>query len=117
MFDNFWNFQGGGGVTASSLKWKIRRGRGVLYDIPSVVGVWIFSGTTQSEKHRFAEKREIVFLVFHTNVSKFSRKRRLHFTDKYMRNKNLKYAAFFARLQFSNLIDYLFYLAFLVCNS
>ena len=47
MFDNFWNFQGGGGVTASSLKSKIRRGGGVLYDIPSVVGVWIFSGTTQ----------------------------------------------------------------------
>ena len=47
MFDNFWNFQGGGGVTASSLKWTIRRGGGVLYDIPSVVGVWIFSGTTQ----------------------------------------------------------------------
>ena len=46
MFDNFWSFQGGGGVTASSLKWKIRRGGGVLYDIPSVVGVWIFSGTT-----------------------------------------------------------------------
>ena len=48
MFDNFWSFQGGGGVTASSLKWKIRRGGGVLYDIPSVVGVWIFSGTTHS---------------------------------------------------------------------
>ena len=47
MLDNFWNFQRGGGVTASSLKWKIRRGGGVLYDIPSVVGVWIFSGTTQ----------------------------------------------------------------------
>ena len=39
--------RGEGGVTASSLKWKIRRGGGVLYDIPSVVGVWIFSGTTQ----------------------------------------------------------------------
>ena len=49
MFHNFWNFQGGGGVTASSLKWKIRRGGGVLYDIPSVVGVWIFSGTTHSK--------------------------------------------------------------------
>ena len=48
VFDNFWNFQGGGGVTASSLKWKIRRGGGVLYDISSVVGVWIFSGTTHS---------------------------------------------------------------------
>lgn len=45
MFDNFWNFQGGGGVTASSLKWKIRRGGGSYnYDIPSVVGVHI--GTT-----------------------------------------------------------------------
>ena len=47
MFDNFRNFQGGGGVPAASLKWKILRGGGVLYDIPSVVGVWIFSGTTQ----------------------------------------------------------------------
>ena len=26
--------------------WGVRRGGGVLYDIPSVVGVWIFSGTT-----------------------------------------------------------------------
>ena len=29
------------------------------------------------------------FLVFHTNASKFSRERRLHFTDKYMKNKTL----------------------------
>ena len=43
----------------------------------------------KSEEHRFAENREIVFLVFHTNASKFSRERRLHFTDKYMRNNNL----------------------------
>ena len=43
----------------------------------------------KSKEHRFAEKREIVFLVFHTNASKFSRERQLHFTDKYMRNKNL----------------------------
>ena len=43
----FLEFPGGRGVTASSLKWKIRRGGGVLYDIPSVVGVWIFPGTTQ----------------------------------------------------------------------
>ena len=50
MFDNFRNFQGGGGVPAVSLKWKILRGGGVLYDIPSVVGVWIFSGTTHSKK-------------------------------------------------------------------
>ena len=39
------------------------------------------------EGHWFAEKREIVFLFFHTNVPKFSRKRRFHFTDRYMKNK------------------------------
>ena len=48
MVDIFLEFPGGRGVTASSLKWKIRRGGGVLYKIPSVVGVWIFSGTTHS---------------------------------------------------------------------
>ena len=41
------------------------------------------------EGHRFAEKREIVLLVFDTNASEFSRERRLHFTDKYTKNKNL----------------------------
>ena len=30
-----------------------------------------------------------MFLVFHTNASKFSREWRLHFTDKYMKNKIL----------------------------
>ena len=43
----------------------------------------------KSEERQFAEKREIVFLVFHTNASKVSCERRRHFTDKYMRNKNL----------------------------
>ena len=33
VFDNFWNFQGGGGVTASSLKWKIQGGGGGSYMI------------------------------------------------------------------------------------
>ena len=34
-------------VGISSLqKWKIERGWGVLSEIPSMVGVWIFSGTT-----------------------------------------------------------------------
>ena len=61
MFDNFWNFQGGGGVTASSLKWKIRRGGGVLYDIPSVVGVWIFSGTTH---FKYTHKKEDIENLF-----------------------------------------------------
>jgi len=30
-------------------KWKFRGGGGHLHEIPSVVGVWIFSGTTQSD--------------------------------------------------------------------
>ena len=31
---------------SSQQKWKIQGGGGVLSEIPSVVGVWIFSGTT-----------------------------------------------------------------------
>ena len=38
---------------------------------------------------RLAEKREIIFLVFHTNASKFSRERYVGFTDKYVENHNL----------------------------
>ena len=34
-------------------------------------------------------KREIIVLVFHTNASKFSRKWRRDFTDKYMEIQNL----------------------------
>ena len=37
----------GWGVISSLQKWKIQGGGGVLSEIPSVVGVWIFSGTTQ----------------------------------------------------------------------
>ena len=37
---------GGGGGISSLQKWKIERGWGVLSEIPSMVGVWIFSGTT-----------------------------------------------------------------------
>ena len=39
----------GRGVDASLCKWKILRGGGrwVPFEIPSVVRVWIFSGTTQ----------------------------------------------------------------------
>ena len=36
----------GWGVISSLQKWKIQRGGGVLSEIPSVAGVWIFSGTT-----------------------------------------------------------------------
>ena len=35
----------GWGVISSLQKWKIQGGGGVLSEIPSVVGVWIFSGT------------------------------------------------------------------------
>ena len=41
------NSGGVGGVTFVVKKWKFRGGGGVLREIPSVVGVWIFSGTTQ----------------------------------------------------------------------
>ena len=37
----------GWGVISSLQKWKIQGGEGVLSEIPSMVGVWIFSGTTQ----------------------------------------------------------------------
>ena len=36
----------GWGVISSLQKWKIQGGGGVLSEVPSVVGVWIFSGTT-----------------------------------------------------------------------
>ena len=42
VLDNFWNFQGGGGVTASSLKWKIRRGGGSYMIFPSWWGYGYF---------------------------------------------------------------------------
>ena len=38
----------GWGVISSLQKWKIQGGGGVLNEIPFVVGVWIFSGLTQS---------------------------------------------------------------------
>ena len=36
----------GWGVILVVKKWKFRGGGGGLHEIPSVVGVWIFSGTT-----------------------------------------------------------------------
>ena len=38
----------GWGVNLVVKNWKFRGGWGGLREIPSVVGVWIFSGTTQS---------------------------------------------------------------------
>ena len=42
----------GWGAISSLQKWKIHGGGGggVLGEIPSVVGVWIFSGTTHLDK-------------------------------------------------------------------
>ena len=48
VFEEFPKGWGGGGVKKIPKKWKILGGGGVLCEIPSVVGVWIFSGTTQS---------------------------------------------------------------------
>ena len=41
---------GGGGATFVFKKWKFRGGGGDLHEIPSVVEVWIFSGTTHFGK-------------------------------------------------------------------
>ena len=52
----FWG--GGGGVISSLQIWKIQGGRGVVSEIPSVVGYVFFSGTTQlvhKESHFPAE--------------------------------------------------------------
>ena len=42
----------GWGAISSLQKWKIQGGGGVLSEIPSVVGAWIFSGTTHSIVHQ-----------------------------------------------------------------
>ena len=43
----------GGGVTFVFKKWKFRGGGGDLHEIPSVVEVWIISGTTHLEAKLF----------------------------------------------------------------
>ena len=42
----FWKFLGGGGVIKDPLEQKILGGGGIQIKESSVVGVWIFSGTT-----------------------------------------------------------------------
>ena len=42
-----WKFQRSGGLTFPCENGKSEGVGGVLFEIPSVVGVWIFSGTTQ----------------------------------------------------------------------
>ena len=44
LFNNF--LGSGGGVNFGGRFWKIQRGGGVIRQIPSLGGVWIFSGTT-----------------------------------------------------------------------
>ena len=43
------NFRRGGGSVLRVNFWKIQRGGGVIGKIPSVGGVWIFSGTTHCD--------------------------------------------------------------------
>ena len=43
------NSEGLGGVILVVKKWKFRGGGGGLCEIPSMVGVWIFSGTIQCD--------------------------------------------------------------------
>ena len=50
MCSVFEEFPKGWGVKKIPQKWKILGGGGVLCEIPSVVGIWIFSGTTHLEK-------------------------------------------------------------------
>ena len=47
MYSVFKEFPKGWGVKKIPRKWKILGGGGVLCEIPSVVGVWIFSVPTQ----------------------------------------------------------------------
>ena len=54
-----------GGVIAYFKKRKIRGGGGVLSEIPSMVGVWIFSGTTHCSYRIFVtiDVKLVVILV------------------------------------------------------
>ena len=52
---------GGGGVFWCSKKWKFQGG-GVLFEIPSVVGLWIFSGTT----HKYNFPQASITLLSHS---------------------------------------------------
>ena len=57
---------GGVGVISVVKNWKFRGGGGGgLHEIPSVVGVWIFSGTTQSERAYYCS-RIIICINDHT---------------------------------------------------
>ena len=46
-------------------KWKFRGGGGTLHEIPSVVGAWIFSGTTQFDRPETVGDRAKMNLAGH----------------------------------------------------
>ena len=56
----------GWGVISSLQKWKIQGGGGVLSEIPSVVGVWIFSGTTHCKRIPLFVKMKLIPSVLHS---------------------------------------------------
>ena len=64
------NFSRGVGGSLSHL-WKFRRGGGVLSEIPSVVGVWIFSGTTHSMLRTLCSDTKINILNPNLDVKMF----------------------------------------------
>ena len=66
----------GWGVISSLQKWKIQGGGGVLSEIPSVLGVWIFSGTTQSQ---FYILKRLDSLQVHPNFDIHTAKSMNHF--------------------------------------
>ena len=57
----------GWGVISSLQKWKIQGGGGALSEIPSVVGVWIFSGTTQYSKSTPIFSKNPVQITFNSS--------------------------------------------------
>ena len=56
-------FPEGRGVYPGSRFWKIQRGGGVIRKIPSVRGVWIFSGTTQYKANIFTIHANLYYKV------------------------------------------------------
>lgn len=61
----------GWGVNIFLCKWKIQRGGGwFIFEIPSVVGVWIFSGTTQYWGSNFQKFwKHVKNFFFFNNIS------------------------------------------------
>ena len=58
---HLWKFRRGGETISYLQKWKIKGGGGVLSEIPSMVGVWMFSGTTHLAIFRVWQ--ELIFAI------------------------------------------------------